>query len=69
MAPAGIQGQASSEQARRLTAWRREGTREAVELKDPQQQETEGPPQRHSRPTTVEHMFTSLKVCYLKACL
>ena len=40
--PAGIQGLASSEQARRVTDWRRERRWEMVELKDQQQWEMEG---------------------------
>jgi len=40
-ATAGIPGLASSEQARRVTDWRRERRRETVELNLCQQQETE----------------------------
>ena len=39
---AGIQGLGSSEQARRVTAWRRERRWEMVELNDPQQLKMEG---------------------------
>ena len=45
---AGIQGLASSEQARRVTDWRRKRRWEMVELKDCQQQEMEGKLQFHS---------------------
>ena len=41
-ATAGTQGLASSEQARRVTDWRRERRWEMVQLKDRQQQDMEG---------------------------
>ena len=45
---AGTQGLASSEQARRVTDWRKERRWEMVDLKDDQQQETEDKLQFHS---------------------
>ena len=44
---AGIQGLASSEQARRVTDWRRQRRWQMEELKDHQQQETGGKLQFH----------------------
>ena len=63
---AGIQGLQSSERARRVTDWRRERRWEMVELKDRQQQETEGKLQCHSRLTLMECTFISLQVCNWK---
>ena len=60
---AGKQVLASSEQERKGKKERRE---EMVELKDCQQQETEGKVQLHSCLTQTEHTFTSLKVFKLK---
>jgi len=66
---AGIQWLASSEQARRVTDWKREKRWEMVELKDCQQQEMEGKLQFHSHLTLLEYTFTSLKVRNLKVCM
>ena len=55
-----------SEQARRVTDGRRERRWEMVELKDRQQQETEGKLQFHSRLKSMERVFESLKVHNLK---
>ena len=60
---AGIQMLASSEQARKRKKERRE---EMVELKDCQQQETEGKVRFHSCLTQTEHMFASFQVFQLK---
>ena len=58
---AGIQGLAWSEQARRVTAWRRVRRWEMVEPKDRQQQ-MEGKLQFHSCLMWIECMFGFLKI-------
>ena len=63
---AGMQGLGSSEQARRVTDWRRERRWEMVELKGHQQQEMEGKLQFHVCLMLMEHTFASLKVHNLK---
>ena len=61
----GIQGLASSEQARKITDWRRKSGWEMVELKD-HPKEMEGILQFHSRLTLMEHTLVFLKVCNLR---
>ena len=63
---AGIQGLALSEEARRVTDWRRERRWEMVELKGHQQQEMEGKLQFHLCLMLMERTFASLKVHNLK---
>ena len=61
-----LTGASMSEQARRVTDWRRERRWKRVELKDRQQYETEDKLQFPSRLRLMEHKFPSLKVLNLK---
>lgn len=55
------------EQARTVTDWRRERSREVAELKGRQQWETQGQLGRHSCLTLMDRTFAPLKVHNLKA--
>ena len=57
-----MRGLASSEQAGRLSDWRKERRWEMVELKHRQQQEVAGQLPAHSHLTPTEGSFASLKV-------
>ena len=59
---ASIQRVASSEQAKGVTAWRRERRREMVELKGRQQREAEGKLQPHSRVMAMAQVLVPRRI-------